>query len=48
MIDLSYIAARGCQKSGMQGVGKRPRSALLMARLHEMMLARLREMGLRA
>ena len=32
---------------GAKGVGKRPKSELCMARLHQLMLTRLREMGVR-
>lgn len=44
---LTYIAAKGAQKRGMQGVGKKPKADLCMARLHALMLTRLRELGVR-
>ena len=47
LVTLTYIAARGAQKRGMQGVGKKPKADLCMARLHAMMLTRLRELGVR-
>jgi len=47
MVTISYMVARAFQKSGQQGVGKRPKGDLCMARLREMMSARLRETGMR-
>lgn len=45
---LSNLYCRGMVKRGLRGVGKRPKSELCMARLEQMMVARLRERGLRA
>ena len=44
---LSHLFCRGMVERGAKGVGKRPKSELCMARLNQLMLTRLREMGVR-
>lgn len=45
---LSHLYCRGLAKKGHKGIGKRPKSELCMARLHQLMIERLRELNLRA
>ena len=47
-VTLSHLYCRGLVKRGHKGIGKRPKAELCMARLHQLMIARLRETGLRA
>ena len=46
LITLTYFAARGCQRNGMQGVGKRPEAKQALERLYVMMYERIKELGI--